>query len=34
MAGGWREHIGEDYQRAGEIKNAIEIFQLNLLGLC
>jgi tetratricopeptide (TPR) repeat protein len=23
--------IGEDYQRAGDIKNAIEIFQLNLL---
>jgi tetratricopeptide (TPR) repeat protein len=23
--------IGEDYQRVGDIKNAIEIFQLNLL---
>ena len=23
--------IGEDYQRAGDVKNAIEIFQLNLL---
>lgn len=23
--------IGEDYQRAGDIKNAIEVFQLNLL---
>ncbi len=23
--------IGEDYQRAGEVKNAIEVFQLNLL---
>jgi tetratricopeptide (TPR) repeat protein len=23
--------IGEDYQRAGDIKDAIEIFQLNLL---
>jgi len=23
--------IGDDYQRAGDIKNAIEIFQLNLL---
>ena len=25
------DSIGEDYQRAGDIKNAIEIFQLNLL---
>ena len=25
------DSIGEDYQRAGDIKNAIEVFQLNLL---